>query len=128
MRIPVILDVNPEPEALTWEHDFLQRLDIPVEPCCGPGERGACPMLSSDHCSKVDKADGVLFQLDLDRPAHRAILQRYVATLDIPIRVVVSKEQQTRWSELLEAVEVMDPPVGPAALDGFAAEVESSLV
>ena len=128
MRIPVILDVNPEPDALNWEQDFLQRMDIPVEPCCGPGEGVVCPMLSGNHCSKVDRADGVLFQLDLDRPAHRELLQRYVANLSVPIRVVVSKEQQTRWSELLEDVEVMDPPVGPAALDGFAAEVESSLV
>jgi len=127
MRVPVILDVNPEPQALSWEQDFLGRLEIPVEPCCGPDQEGGCPLLSHGYCSKVARADGVLFQLDLDQPLHRQILQRYTATLEVPIRVVVTSEQQERWPDLLEHVEVMTPPLGPAALDGFAAEVETSL-
>lgn len=127
MRSPVVLDVNPDPDALDWEQDFLGRLDIPVTRCCGPDAIGGCPLLRGERCTKIEGADGVIFQLDLDRTDHRQILAKYVRLLDVPIRVVVSPEQKKRWARLLDHVEVFVPPVGPAKLDGFAAEVESEL-
>ena len=125
MRMPVILDVNPDPEALDWEQDFLTRIETSVIGCCGPDQVGGCPLLEGKPCAKIEAADGVLFQLDLDRPEHRRILAKYVRLLDVPIRVVVSAEQQVRWARLLDLVEVFTPPIGPAKLDAFAAEVES---
>lgn len=127
MRAPMILDVNPDPEALNFEQDFLNRLEIPVTKCCGPDAVGGCPLLRGEPCLKIEHADGVLFQLDLDRTEHRQILAKYVALLDVPIRAVVSPEQKKRWAPLLQHVEVFVPPIGPAKLDGFAAEVESQL-
>jgi hypothetical protein len=88
---------------------------------------GGCPILRGDHCPRLEQADGVLFQLDLDREDHRAILARYIELLDVPIRVVCTADQKVRYSELLEPVEVVTPPVGPAALDGFASEVEAMM-
>ena len=125
MRRATILDVNPHPEDLAWEQDFIGRMGDRVVPCCGPKVMGGCPILRGDHCSKLEQADGVLFQLNLDREDHRTILARYIELLDCPIRVVCTPEQKVRWAPLLGEVEVMTPPVGPAALDGFAAEVES---
>lgn len=125
MNTPVILDVNPDPDALDWEQDFLTRIETSVIGCCGPDHQGGCPLLEGDACAKIEAADGVLFQLDLDRAEHRQILARYVRILDVPIRVVVSPQQKVRWANLLEHVEVFTPPVGPATLDAFAAEVES---
>jgi hypothetical protein len=126
MRTPVILDVNPEPEALEWEQDFLStRLEVGVLGCCGPETNGGCPLLNGQPCGKVEAADGILFQLDLDRPQHRAILLRYIASVDVPIRVLVSEDQKERWAPLLRDVEVFTPPVGPAKLDAFVAEVSS---
>ena len=127
MRTPTILDVNPDRDALTWEQDFIGRLEDHVIGCRGPRNEGGCPILRGDHCSKIRAADGVLFQLNLDRPDHRAILWRYKKLLDVPIRVVCTKEQEEKWSLLLADVEVVNPPVGPAALDAFSAEVESSI-
>ena len=126
MRRATILDVNPHPEDLAWEQDFIDRLDDDVVPCCGPKVQGGCPILHGDHCSKLEGADGVLFQLNLDREDHRAILTRYTELLEVPIRVVCTPEQAKRWGSLLADVEVTTPPMGPAALDAFAAEVESS--
>jgi hypothetical protein len=128
MRAPVILDVNPAPEELQWEQDWLQNsLEIPVVKCLGPHGPGKCPLLRGKPCGKIAKADGVLFQLDLDLEEHRELLGLYAEQLDIPIRVVVSKEQRIRYADLLSDVEVVTPPVGPATLDAFAAEVQSEL-
>lgn len=127
MRTPLVLDVNPDPEALDWEQDFLGRLEIPVTKCCGPDTRDGCPLLGGEPCVKLEGADGVLFQLDLDRTDHRQLLAKYVRQLDVPIRVVATPEQKERWARLLRHVEVFVPPLGPAKLDAFAAEVESEL-
>ena len=125
MRKPVILDVNPDPKELAWEQDFLARLETPVVACCGPDAQGGCPLLRGESCRKIEKADGVLFQLNLDRGDHRRILGMYLRQLDVPIRVVATPEQQLRWAGLLSLVEVFTPPIGPAKMDAFAAEVAS---
>ena len=122
---PVILNVNPDPDALAWEQEWLQRLDLPVVNCSGPHHVGQCPLLKGLSCGKVARADGILFQLDLDRPDHREILATYAETLDVPIRAVVTQEQQEKYAELLADIETFTPPVGPAKLDAFAAEVGS---
>lgn len=127
MRQATILDVNPDPSALAWEQDFITRLEDHVVGCRGPRGEGRCPILNGRHCSKIEEADGVLFQLDLDRDDHRSILTLYKETLDVPIRVVCTLDQEERWHELLADVEVVAPPIGPSALDAFAAEVESSI-
>lgn len=127
MRTPVILDVNPDPEALDWEQDFLTRLETGSVSCCGPGAQGGCPLLEGKSCAKIEVADGVLFQLDLDCLEHRKILAKYVRHLDVPIRVVISADQEQRWAHLLDHVEVFTPPIGPAKMDAFAAEVESEI-
>jgi len=128
MSEPVVLDVNPDPNELAWEQEWLERLDLPVITCSGPHQVGACPLLQGQPCGKVEKADGILFQLDLDREDHREILRIYTETLDVPIRVVVTTEQQRAYPDLLHNVEVFTPPVGPAALDAFASEVTSVMV
>jgi hypothetical protein len=128
MRTPVILDVNPTPEDLRWESGWLKStLDLPVVTCAGPHEVRDCPLLKGERCGKVARADGILFQLDLDREDHREILEIYADSVEVPVRAVVTKEQQERYPELLQKVEVVNPPIGPAALDAFAAEVQAEI-
>ena len=76
----------------------------------------------------IDRAHGVIFKLDLDRPHHRAILGRYQQILadDVPIRAVVSEEQAVRYRDLLTGVQVWDHDPTIGELDGFAAEVEAA--
>ena len=85
MRTSVILDVNPDPEALDWEQD-LPRIETSVIGCCGPDHVNSRPLLEGKPCAEI--------------------------------------EQQVRWAHLLDLVEVFTPPIGPATLDVFAAEVE----
>ena len=127
MRNPVILDVNPDPDDLAWEQDFLKRLDIPVHSCRGPKDPGGCPILRNERCMKIEGVDGVLFQLNLDRGDHREILGKYLQILDVPIRVVVTPEQKERWAGLVGMVETFEAPVGPAKMDAFAAEVAAEM-
>lgn len=127
MRAPVILDVNPDPGELDWEQHWLGDLGLPVVTCEGPHGPRDCPLLRGERCGKVEKADGILFQLDLDRTDHREILTAYTQTLDVPIRAVVTPEQAERYADLLKEVEVFTPPIGPSALDAFASEVESDI-
>jgi hypothetical protein len=127
MRTPTILDVHPSPEVLRWEWEQLEEMDIHVVGCRGPEASGGCPLLRGEECALLDGADGVMFHLDLDKPEHRRLLTKYVALADrheVPVRVVVSEEQQARWAPLLSLAEVFTAPVGAAKLDAFASEVE----
>ena len=122
----VLLDV------LAAEGDFdrsiLERLGHPVVTCAGPEVKTLCPLLGGEGCPKFDQAHGIVFELDLDRPQHRAIVDRYrrLARDDMPIRVVVRPDQQRRYADLLATVQVWDHEPTVADLDGFAAQVEAT--
>ena len=122
----VLLDV--EPGAGEFDRSIIERLGHPVEVCNGPESGLLCPLLGGTGCPKFDEAHGIVFELDLDRPQHRAIVQRYreLGRPDMPIRVVVRREQQQRYAALLRDVEVWDHEPTVADLDGFAAEVEAA--
>lgn len=123
----VLLDVSPR-EAGEFDRDLLERMGHPVLVCEGPSDDRPCPLLAGERCSKLDKAHGVVFLLDLDRPEIRTILQRYRQTTpaDVPIRALVSREQAQRYADLLADVEVWTHEPTVADLDGFAAEVEAA--
>jgi hypothetical protein len=76
----------------------------------------------------IEAAHGVVFQLDLERPQHRAILKRYQEVLpdDVPITVVLQEGQQEKYSELLSGVQTWENEPTVSELDGFAAEVEAA--
>lgn len=122
----VLLDVQ------TGDGDFdrsiLERLGHPVTACGGPGADELCPLLRGEGCVKFDLAHGIVFELDLDRPQHRDILERYraLAGPDLPIAVVVRPGQPDRYGDLLSQVQVWDHAPTVADLDGFAAEVEAA--
>jgi hypothetical protein len=122
----VLLDV------LAGEGEFaasiLERLGHPVVTCGGPAVKTLCPLLGGEGCEKFEQAHGIVFELDLDRPQHRAIVERYrqLGREDMPIRVVARPEQQRRYAGLLGPVQVWDHEPTVADLDGFAAEVEAA--
>lgn len=111
-----------------FDRDMLERLGHPVKVCHGPDHATLCPLLAGKGCDDFASAHGVIFQLDLDRPQHRAILRRYreLARSDVPIRVVTSAEQAVRYAEELRDIEVIAHDATVADLDGFAAEVEAA--
>lgn len=110
-----------------FDRSMLERLGHPVVTCSGPDVKTLCPILGGAGCPKFDQAHGVVFELDLDRPQHRAIVDRYrqLARDDMPIRVVVRPGQQGRHADLLDTVQVWDHEPTIADLDGFAAQVEA---
>jgi hypothetical protein len=122
----VLLDV------LAGEGDFdrtiLERLGHPVLTCSGPTAGALCPLLGGHGCDTFEQAHGVVFELDLDRPQHRAIVRRYrdLGRDDLPIRVVIRPDQQERYADLLREVQVWDHQPSVADLDGFAAQVEAA--
>lgn len=123
----VLLDVTPG-ENESFDAEFLARLGHPVMVCHGPDVKQLCPLLGGTGCPKFDAAHGIVFELDLDRPQHRAIVDRYrrLARPDLPIRVVVRGDQAQRYRHLLRDVEVWTHEPTVADLDGFAAEVEAA--
>ena len=122
----ILIDVAPG-AAADFDQQFLERSGHPVVVCHGPGEGTLCPILSGVGCHDVDDAHGIVFVLDLDRPQHRAILDRYrdVVRADVPIRAVVRPGQRRQYQQLLDRVEVWEHEPTVADLDGFAAEVEA---
>ena len=122
----VLLDILAE-EA-QFDRSILERLGHPVVTCGGPEAATICPLLGGDGCEKFEKAHGIVFELDLDRPQHRAIVHRYreLARPDLPIRVVVRPDQVERYRDLLSEVQVWTHSPNVADLDGFAAQVEAA--
>jgi hypothetical protein len=111
-----------------FDQSMLERLGHPVITCEGPDVKSICPLLGGSGCDKYDQAHGIVFELDLDRAQHRAIVARYaeLGRPDLPIRVVVSPEQQALYAGLLSDVQVWNHSPTVADLDGFAAQVEAA--
>ena len=122
----VLLDV-PDGEG-EFDQSILERLGHPVIVCHGPGPAQLCPVLGGDGCELFERARGIVFELDLDRPQHRAIVERYreLGRPELPIRVVVRPDQKTRYAGVLGGVQLWDHAPTVADLDGFAAEVEAA--
>lgn len=123
----VLLDVSPGAGA-SFERSFLEKLGHPAMVCHGPHEGTVCPLLAGKGCGDFEAAHGIVFELDLDRPQHRAIVTRYreLGREGLPIRVVATPEQAERYREVLAGVEVWTHEPTAADLDGFAAEVEAN--
>lgn len=123
----ILVDIGGS-ESGDFESSFLENTGHPVLICHGPAQGKACPLLAGDGCGKFDQAHGIVFELDLDRPQHRAIVERYrlLAGADLPIKVLVHPDQAERHRELLADLEVWTRQPTVADLDGFAAEVEAA--
>lgn len=124
-RSVILVDV---PEGSTLDVGFLEGLGHEVMVCHGPAERTLCPILSEGRCPKAAAAHGIIFELDLNRPQHRAILSRYRQHLpeDVPIRVVTTQEQAHEHASLLANVQVWPHEPTAGDLDGFASLVEAA--
>ena len=124
---PILLDVAINGNE-SFVKDFLERVGHPVAVCHGPAVGTLCPLLGDGSCDIFEQAHGIVFELDLDRPQHRAILRKYrdLAPEDMPIRAVVRPGQRERYDHLLTEIEVWDHRPSIADLDGFAAEVEAA--
>jgi hypothetical protein len=122
---PILFDL---PEGVPSDAEFLERLGHDVLVCHGPPAKTLCPILKGEGCSVVEAAHGIVFQLDLDRPQHRAILARYkeVTRDDVPIWVVARPEQTRAHSRLLSGLKVLTESPVAGDLDGLAAEVEAA--
>jgi hypothetical protein len=122
----VLLDVTDVSYA-SFAKDFLERTGHQALVCHGPAG-DVCPLLAGAGCDKIDAAHGVVFQFDLDRPEHRAILARYKKILhpEIPVRVVVEQGQDEIYAELLAGTDVWAREPTAGDLDAFAAEVEAA--
>ncbi len=122
----VLLDVTDVSYA-QFAKEFLEKTGHEALVCHGPGD-GTCPLLVGTGCDLIEAAHGVVFQFDLDRPAHREILSRYKKILhpEVPVRVVVEPGQERRYAELLAGTEVWAREPTAGDLDAFAAEVEAA--
>ena len=127
MQGVVLLDVSPGSDE-TFERSFLEKVGHPAIVCHGPHEGELCPLLAGKGCESFDAAHGIVFELDLDRSQHRAIVSRYreLGREGLPIRVVATPEQAEQYRDLLSGVEVWTHAPTAAELDGFAAEVEAN--
>lgn len=123
----ILVDV-PEGEGARFDKRFLENNGHPVVMCHGPAEGTTCPLLAGVGCQSVDDAHGIVFILDLDKPQHVQILDRYrdVVRPDVPIKAVVRPGQRERYASVLDRVEVWEHEPTAADLDGFAAEVEAA--
>lgn len=116
------------PEGGLTEVSFLEGEGHAAVICHGPTEATPCPLVLGQGCPMAENAHGILFHLDLDRPQHRVILERYKEVLrdDVPIRVVTTVEQARQYAPLLAGIQVWTHEPGIGDLDGFVAQVEAA--
>ena len=123
----MILDVTPGDHE-GFERHLLEGMGHQVEVCHGPGGHERCPLIEEGTCELVDRAHGIVFKLDLDRPYHRRILERYRAAVgsDRPMAVAVKPGQEQEYAALVEGLYLWTHQPTSAELDGFAALVEAA--
>jgi len=123
----ILIDVSSD-DGGQFEASFLEKIGHAVLICNGPGTEKACPLVAGDGCPKFDDAHGIVFELDLERPQHRAIVRRYrqLAGDAMPIAVLVPADQAARYAELLSNVNVWTREPTVSDLDGFASKVEAA--
>lgn len=126
MASVVLLDL-PEGDSGSFDRSFLGRVGHDVAVCHGPSMESVCPLLGGQGCEHFEQAHGIVFSFDLDRPQHRAILDRYRAAgaEGLPMRVVATEAQATRYADALDGLTVWTHQPTVADLDGFAAEVDA---
>lgn len=122
----ILFDIPTGTEPV--DREFLEQLGHPVRICHGPPPARLCPILEGGHCPLAEGAHGIVFEFDLDRPQHRAILQRYKDVLrdDIPIRVLVKPGQNSQYAGVLKGLKVVTHVPVAGDLDALAAEVEAA--
>lgn len=105
----------------------LERRGHHVVYCAGPPQASLCPILRNGFCEKLAAASGVIFDLDLDRAQHRAILARYRQVLgpEVPIRVMVTDSQAERHAHVLRDVITWTGQPTITDVDDFAAMLET---
>lgn len=122
----ILIDVSSDSD-IEIDRVFLEKLGHPVRVCHGPEHGTLCPILAGTGCTLAEEAHGIIFELDMRRPQHRAILKRYreLVAEDVPIRAIIRPGQEVEYADVLFGIEVWthDPTTGE--LDGFAAEVEA---
>jgi hypothetical protein len=121
----ILFDVPAGEEVL--DKHFLEQLGHRVRVCNGPAPGTLCPILKGEGCQLAEGAHGIVFELDLDRPQHRAILRQYKSSLreDVPLRVVVPPDQAVEYAGLLKGLRLWSHAPVAGDLDALAAEVEA---
>jgi hypothetical protein len=122
----ILFDIPKGDEPV--DRKFLEDLGHRVMVCNGPEHGALCPILKGEGCPLAEGAEGIVFELDLDRPQHRAILAQYKEKLpaELPLRVVVRPDQAREHAELLKGLKVWTHVPVAGDLDAMAAEVESA--
>src|SRR6266508_170197 len=75
-RSVILVDVLAG-DGEAFDVSFLERNGHDVIVCHGPSPDRPCPLLREQTCPKFAAAHGVVFELDLDRGEHRAIVEHY---------------------------------------------------
>ncbi len=123
----ILIDVVDEDYG-AFAQSFIEKAGHTATVCSGPTRTHPCPVLQGNHCEHLEGAAGVVFQFDLDDPIYRRLLEVYKDSVPshLPLRVVVSEEQQKKYANLLRGVDVWVKEPSISELDGFSAEVESA--
>lgn len=78
--------------------------------CGGPGAGHGCPVFDGAPCALIERADAVVYDLDLDRPDDRLVLRSLVTEHEgLPIASERTTEEVRRHGEALRPVTVVVP-------------------
>lgn len=99
----IVVDLPPGERV---DADLLAGLEGPVLVC--HGVTGEACHTTDGRCGLSGHSHGVVFEVDLDNPTHLSILLSYREHIGagVPIRVLVSTEQATRFAAELDGFEV----------------------
>ena len=114
--VPTILIVDPDAETLDDDRAQIVASGAEAIGCLGPDRAMGCPLLYDGVCARFERADGIILQLDLDNEDHRTVLAQYVALTEVPMKVIASRDEATRWAFFLKHLDVeVDVPTSEVA-------------
>lgn len=128
MSLKRILLIDTNARSIRSEREALTRLGVLFDTCEGPTVAGGCPLLRDERCSKLDKADGVIFQLNVDHPANRRLLDAYIYHANdwgVPVCAVGTDGQSSVSAG--DGLVTWIPHMLLDSLDAFATRVKSRL-
>lgn len=97
---PRVLVEDPSDVAAVSDHSVLRDAGFEVAVCSGPDGSAGCPLVEGDRCELAESADIVLFGLDVDERAERAVLHAHLRRRpEVPVVVALRREPEIHLAD-----------------------------
>jgi hypothetical protein len=123
---PRVLVEDASDLAAVSDHSMLREAGFEVAVCSGPDGSAGCPLVEGGRCELAESADVVLFGLDVDDVAGRAVLHAHLRRRpELPVVVALRREPEVVLADdAIASCQVLPPA---ASVGGQVRELRRAL-